>query len=149
MSSSDTDEGCTICIQEYEDRDVLRYLPCGHIYHAMCVDKWLRLKGQCPACRQTIQISYEKRNWRGRCCLDYDWVRYGWCCWCCRVRGPVIEGGFSANNNYHTSRPMMQSTESTQQVSSEIVNVNTPNEPAEFIHTPDTGLSNFAVLPVV
>ena len=35
------DEECSICICEIEDEDLqCRLLPCSHIFHAACIDKW-------------------------------------------------------------------------------------------------------------
>ena len=43
---------CSICLAEFEEREVLRMLPdCKHVFHRACVDAWLRLKPTCPNCR--------------------------------------------------------------------------------------------------
>lgn len=34
---------CVICICDFEQRQLLRVLPCSHEFHAKCVDKWLRV----------------------------------------------------------------------------------------------------------
>ncbi|XP_060185516.1 RING-H2 finger protein ATL70-like [Lycium barbarum] len=46
--------GCTICLADYKDNDMLRLLPhCGHLFHLMCIDTWLRLHPTCPICRNS------------------------------------------------------------------------------------------------
>lgn len=45
-------EQCGICLMEYERGDVLRTLPCLHVFHAKCVDHWLKQNARCPECRQ-------------------------------------------------------------------------------------------------
>lgn len=45
---------CSICLGDYKESDTLRLLPdCGHVYHAVCVDPWLRLHTTCPICRKS------------------------------------------------------------------------------------------------
>ena len=44
---------CTICSDEFYDEDIVRILPCSHIYHRICIDKWLTTKSyKCPVCRK-------------------------------------------------------------------------------------------------
>ncbi|PKU60453.1 RING-H2 finger protein ATL70-like [Dendrobium catenatum] len=49
---------CPICFFDYEeqgDDNALRLLPeCGHLFHAACVDPWLRRRQTCPLCRSLV-----------------------------------------------------------------------------------------------
>ncbi|KAI5071826.1 hypothetical protein GOP47_0014077 [Adiantum capillus-veneris] len=46
------DTSCSICLADYKDCETLRLLPdCRHIFHAACIDAWLRLHASCPMCR--------------------------------------------------------------------------------------------------
>lgn len=42
---------CNICLEDYMDGEVLRKLPCRHIYHRDCVDTWFKRRSICPTCR--------------------------------------------------------------------------------------------------
>lgn len=45
---------CSICLAEYEAKDVIRCVPeCSHCFHADCVDAWLRVNATCPLCRSS------------------------------------------------------------------------------------------------
>jgi hypothetical protein len=43
-----TDEQCTICISSIRHNEMVRRLPCQHIFHSECIDHWLKKKALCP-----------------------------------------------------------------------------------------------------
>lgn len=48
------DTNCRICMEDFEEGDELRTLPCFHLFHAKCVDQWLKVNSICPTCRHKI-----------------------------------------------------------------------------------------------
>lgn len=54
-SSSDKDENeCTICMEDFEEGEHIRYLPCMHFYHQACIDSWLMRSFTCPRCMEAV-----------------------------------------------------------------------------------------------
>jgi hypothetical protein len=57
-------EHCVICIEQFQDGDRLRVLPCEHRFHTSCIDKWLSgsyshedcFTGLCPTCKKKPNI---------------------------------------------------------------------------------------------
>jgi Ring finger domain len=41
---------CSICLGEYEEGEALFKLPCGHIFHAECINSWCSSHTRCPLC---------------------------------------------------------------------------------------------------
>ncbi|KAL4626290.1 hypothetical protein ACB092_05G085500 [Castanea dentata] len=53
-SISGEDAVCCICLAKYVDDDELRELPCFHVFHVDCVDKWLKINALCPLCKSEV-----------------------------------------------------------------------------------------------
>lgn len=45
---------CSICLDFYEHTQIVRQLPCKHIYHVKCIDPWLLVNHVCPLCKADI-----------------------------------------------------------------------------------------------
>ena len=53
--NNDYDTNCSICIVDYKESEILRMMPqCRHYFHKDCVDTWLKIKGSCPICRNSL-----------------------------------------------------------------------------------------------
>ncbi|KAJ1366726.1 hypothetical protein KIN20_027480 [Parelaphostrongylus tenuis] len=48
------DVDCAVCIDPYQAGDVVRTLPCRHVYHKSCIDPWLLEHRTCPMCKADI-----------------------------------------------------------------------------------------------
>ncbi|KAJ0712921.1 putative transcription factor C2H2 family [Helianthus annuus] len=46
-------DACSICLCEYEKKEKMGRLECGHRFHAECIRRWLLSKNICPMCRST------------------------------------------------------------------------------------------------
>jgi hypothetical protein len=43
---------CSICLEEFEDGDELKFLWCLHRFHKKCIDQWLDKHTNCPVCKK-------------------------------------------------------------------------------------------------
>jgi len=64
QDSSDDEDGkapsCVICVCELERGDEVRTLPCKHMFHRACIDKWLTSDAfgakSCPVCMKEVKV---------------------------------------------------------------------------------------------
>ncbi|GAB1603258.1 E3 ubiquitin-protein ligase DZIP3-like [Argonauta hians] len=49
---------CSIC-HETLDSNAVNKLTCGHVYHDMCIRKWLDIEKTCPTCRVLVLLNDE------------------------------------------------------------------------------------------
>ncbi|XP_059972831.1 E3 ubiquitin-protein ligase RNF149 isoform X2 [Mesoplodon densirostris] len=47
-------ESCAVCIENFKGKDVIRILPCKHIFHRICIDPWLLDHRTCPMCKLDV-----------------------------------------------------------------------------------------------
>ena len=48
------DKECTICLEDFNENELLYELTCKHYYHKECIDDWLSKKNTCPLCRLNL-----------------------------------------------------------------------------------------------
>jgi hypothetical protein len=49
------EEECSICLSELEGAERCRLLPCSHIFHAGCIDRWFERSTLCPCCKAPVK----------------------------------------------------------------------------------------------
>jgi hypothetical protein len=42
---------CIICLEPFEQHQLLYELSCNHVFHFQCIDKWHDVSKCCPVCR--------------------------------------------------------------------------------------------------
>ena len=45
---------CIICMEEFKQKEKVKLLPCGHIFHNNCIKEWLLKQKSCPFCKSEI-----------------------------------------------------------------------------------------------
>lgn len=67
---------CLVCMDSYQDGEIVIKLKCQHIFHDNCIIDWLKLHNSCPVCRyemETDDEDYEnKKNERRRVLREYN-----------------------------------------------------------------------------
>ncbi|KAI4892430.1 hypothetical protein NFI96_024114 [Prochilodus magdalenae] len=52
-------DSCAVCLEQYNNNQCLRVLPCLHEFHRDCVDPWLLLQQTCPLCKRSALGTYD------------------------------------------------------------------------------------------
>nr|GMC70670.1 probable E3 ubiquitin-protein ligase XERICO [Ipomoea batatas] len=53
--SKHLEQECPVCLAEFAPDAMVNQLSCGHVFHAMCLEKWLKYWNvTCPLCRNYI-----------------------------------------------------------------------------------------------
>jgi hypothetical protein len=55
MKVGTSEKECSICIKKFVKDQVIRLLPCKHIFHEECIVPWLEQKSECPNCRFNLK----------------------------------------------------------------------------------------------
>ena len=50
-----SEKKCVICQEMFNINNMVRRLPCLHIFHQKCIDKWLESNAKCPTCLFNIK----------------------------------------------------------------------------------------------
>lgn len=45
------DDECVVCLETFKLEEEVKKLPCNHIYHIKCLEKWMQNSTTCPKCR--------------------------------------------------------------------------------------------------
>ncbi|XP_026444414.1 E3 ubiquitin-protein ligase SDIR1-like [Papaver somniferum] len=51
QKSSGDELTCSVCLEQVNEGEIIRTLPCLHQFHSSCIDPWLRQQGTCPVCK--------------------------------------------------------------------------------------------------
>ena len=49
---------CIICMEMFNENELVKQLPCGHIFHGECIDQWLGEQKNCPFCKAECNCIY-------------------------------------------------------------------------------------------
>jgi len=70
MERQSQEEFCVICLEHFQEGDTLRVLPCGHLFHIGCIDKWLSgihsheecFTSGCPTCKKRPDYVFQQND---------------------------------------------------------------------------------------
>ncbi|XP_042448888.1 NEP1-interacting protein 1-like [Zingiber officinale] len=54
MVTAEEPDSCSICLQDFGTTTRVLAMPCGHLFHAACLKKWLERSCSCPLCRFSL-----------------------------------------------------------------------------------------------
>ena len=54
----DDNINCIICMENFNENELVKQLPCGHVFHGECIDQWLGEQKNCPFCKAECNLIY-------------------------------------------------------------------------------------------
>ena len=52
---------CPICCDDFQEEVEVKCLPlCNHVFHATCIDEWLKVNSLCPMCRASVRVNLDR-----------------------------------------------------------------------------------------
>ena len=52
----DGEEECSICLENYNNKDNIIKLKCNHQFHFNCINSWIEKNECCPICRTALVV---------------------------------------------------------------------------------------------
>ncbi|XP_022097695.1 RING finger protein 24-like [Acanthaster planci] len=53
---------CSVCLEEFEEGTKIGQCACQHVFHVVCISKWLRLRNTCPICNAILRADVTERT---------------------------------------------------------------------------------------
>jgi hypothetical protein len=48
---------CAVCMERYENSEMISILPCSHYFHDSCTEGWLSDHNNCPCCKAVVSVT--------------------------------------------------------------------------------------------
>ncbi|KAJ1261061.1 hypothetical protein BS78_10G279400 [Paspalum vaginatum] len=65
---SGADGECAVCLSDFcadDDDNLVREMPCSHVFHQHCIFRWLRVNHVCPLCRHALRTELDEDQLHG------------------------------------------------------------------------------------
>ncbi|KAJ1261053.1 hypothetical protein BS78_10G278800 [Paspalum vaginatum] len=65
---SGADGECAVCLSDFcadDDDNLVREMPCSHVFHQHCIFRWLRVNHVCPLCRHALRTELDEDDLHG------------------------------------------------------------------------------------
>ncbi|XP_038070632.1 RING finger protein 24-like [Patiria miniata] len=53
---------CSVCLEDFEEGTKIGQCSCGHVFHVVCIARWLRLRNTCPICNAILLAHATERT---------------------------------------------------------------------------------------
>lgn len=64
LDSDGSVRDCVICLEPMQAQETMRALPCGHVLHKLCIDRWLGVNAVCPICKKKVFANQQRQQQR-------------------------------------------------------------------------------------